>query len=262
MAEFESSDLYFQPDDPAVWNPEKFSPQQRLRNFLPKWPTHYHHNKHHHHHHHSRSSTVKYHNSLNSATATRYLLAATGDHTTTFLPASVPPPLHPEWNPLFSESLDSLTQTSYSSEGAAQQVKEYKEVNDDYHHDYHDDADVESCCGSLTYSVESERHVHQYYNASNDHHYYFPQHSVLTIPPDDVDVYQDAVETLDDLDTFKSPPHSNGKKKKKNSSVNNNNCFQPGDCFHPFAWIGKLFGGPKSVLVSTTNDDDDDCPVQ
>jgi hypothetical protein len=246
MAEFESSDLYFQPDDPAVWNPESFSPQQRLRNYLPRWPgaikPQYDYSPH---NQSPRSSLVRYNScSSNSPTATHYLISATADHTHN---NKTSPPLiayHHRHHtsipaPPVTDSPGSLTGTSSSSEAA--------EVKDDSQDDYDD---AESYCGSLTYSVESEfKHNHHHHSvASAADHFFFP-HSVSTLPEDVVDdLYEDAVERLDH--------ETNSEKKNKKPQQD---CFQPGDCFHPLAWIAELFRGttPSKKNSSLWVEEDD-----
>lgn len=265
MTEFESSDLYFQPNDPAVLYPDSFSPQQRLKNFLPSWATT---SKQHlpqkYHPHHSpcpssRSSSVRFHSqssssssSLTSPFATRYLISATGDHTTTMKTtttsslAMMPPPLLPV--PFFTESPESLAGTSASS-GESQEVKEHDEEDD-----------LESYCGSLTYSVESEFKHHRPSPISNtdQHHFFPPPPSSVSTHTDDIDLYEDAVENLDEStadDDFLHPERSNTSKKRRSSQTksNDNECFPfqhqlDGNCFLPLAWIGNLFR-PKNILV-------------
>jgi hypothetical protein len=137
---------------------------------------------------------------------------------------------------MLSESLDSLTRTSYSSEGR-------QEVKDGEDHDDNED-DVESCCGSLTYSIESEWFVH---HQNHEHQYYYP-HTVSTMPQSDTDIYEDALERLDNQNTTKVLSS------KKNHARNNNNCFQPatGGCFQPLAWVADLFRRSSSSSSSPT----------
>jgi hypothetical protein len=246
MAEFESSDLYFQPDDPAVWNPERFSPQQRLGSFFPRWPiiatT-------------LQSSAAKYKDStVNCLTATRYRITATGNHaemSSSFLPEDIMPRTtwYQESIPVLSESLDSLTRTSYSSEGQ-QEVKD-RENRNDY------DDDVESCCGSLTYSVESEWFFH-HHNQNQQRHSTYP-HTVSTLPRSDTDGSVYAPERLDN-------PNTNIVSSSKKIHTRKTNCFQPdasGDCFHPLVWVGDMFrsssslrsGKRRSIFLSNEHDD-------
>jgi hypothetical protein len=249
MTEFESADRYFQPDDPAVWNPERFTPQHRLRNFLPRWRTKNGTTQ-------QPSSAVKYNdNAINGPTATQFLIPAMGGHiaTSPFLSENKLPTttaaLSPECITMLSESLDSLTRTSYSSEGQ-QEVKDGEDQHDD---DHDHDHDAESCCGSLTYSVESEWLIH---HQKHEHHNYLYPHTVSTLPRPDMDIYEDALERLDHQDTTTKVLSS-----KKNDA--RNNCFQPasGDCFHPLAWVGDLFrsssspSGRRIILLSHEDDD-------
>jgi hypothetical protein len=263
MTEFESSDLYFQPDDPAVLYPDSFSPQQRLRNFLPSWATASKQHLPQHDQRHlpcpsSRSTSVRFHSQSSSSSSTtspfasRYLISATGDHTTTTTTTTtktqtisslvmMPPPLLPV--PFFSESPESLAGTSASS-GESQEVKERDEEDD-----------LESYCGSLTYSVESEFKYHRPSPISHadQQHFFPPPPSSVSTHTDDIDLYEDAVENLDESttdDDFLHPERSSTSKKRRS---NDKECFPfqhqlDGNCFAPLAWIGTFFR-PKNILV-------------
>lgn len=257
MTEFESSDLYFQPNDPAVLYPDSFSPQQRLRNFLPSWATSKQHFPQHDQRHlpcpssRPTSTRLQSQNSSSSSTtspfAARYLISATGDHTTTTKTKTIsslvmmPPPLLPV--PFFSESPESLAGTSAFS-GGFQEVKERDEEDD-----------LESYCGSLTYSVESEfkHHRPSPISYADQQHFFPPPPSSVSTHTDDIDLYEDAVENLDESttdDDFLHPERSSTSKKRRS---NDNECFSfhhplDGNCFPPLAWIGTLFR-PKNILV-------------
>ncbi|KAG7368614.1 hypothetical protein IV203_031357 [Nitzschia inconspicua] len=260
MSDFESSDLYFQPDDPAVWNPEKFSPQQRLKNFLPKWSN----VKQHQHVTHSpsasRSSSMRYSDcsGMTCPVVTHhYLITATGDHThnttTSTISSEIVSPTILPVDVVLSEWPDSLTGRSTSSLDH-QEVKEHE-----------DEDDVESYCGSLTYSVESEfKHPHHnsqpshpicaLHHPSVDQHYFFPPNSVSTHTDEVDDFYEDALETLDE------PDLRDNKKKQGKRSVHRNSqdCFPAGDCFRPLAWIGGLFRANRIALHSRWVEDVDE----
>jgi hypothetical protein len=164
-----------------------------------------------------------------SPAANRYFFTATPDKTTT--PLHVVP--HGETMNNLSESLASLARTSTSSseDGPAQERK-----------------DDEEC--SLTYSVESERHLMIPFE-EDDHQY-------LTAQPasrlrNGHDVYADDNDTgRNGILWFPVPPLVSN----RDHSSKRDGCFQPRsesgkmECFHPLAWIGNAI----SLLIRTVEE--------
>jgi len=119
---------------------------------------------------------------------------------------------------IFSESLESMTRTSCSSEEVRQQAHDGKED------------DENSLCGSLTYSVESERYHRQ--NSSVDHC---------------IDDYMDTASGR--RAGVVSDERNNNNKKSQfdcfHASAEESNRFP---CFQPLSWVGILF---QNLLKNT-----------
>jgi hypothetical protein len=214
-------DFYFEPDDEVVWNPDKFSPHQRFHRFFGRWPVTFH-----------RGGNKVY---LHSATANKRGVPSRDERL------------------LFSDSATSMARTSCSSSDGVDDIRRLQETKvADYDDVFHDDDDAVSLCGSLTYSVESERH-HR----------------------DDIATPFNSTACSTENDEIYSINNKIEKQKKRNSKKTMN-CFpfQSSDgeftsknkfkCFQPLGWLGILLQNlfrsaeEKNLMCGIDKEQDDE----